>query len=514
MTSSADRCNHTVKGLNNMALRLKYAMNFETLEPSYDLTMSIEELDAQMGDLRRFRDEGLFRDSDWQKSVRDILDFQHEDGSFGFVDPRHVPADARVDFVYRPSYACCQVLIKLVLEVGIDDTVIRSLSKGLEFCCKRRLFGHGFDGSRQQIEDINDFVSCGTLELASSCPDVCPEFFALLNAIGTEYAERVRTCNVFDDFGEFLAVDTMQVARALGHEELLPLFVYGTLMTGMPNESLVSESGHLGAATVSGFTLYDLGAYPSIRHTGANGGESLVHGEIRLVDVDTLVAINRLEGEGALYRAERVTARIAGREVPAIAYVYLHDINSKNEVPTVLQPYNRYVSVRDSLIWYVCYGSNMLFERFMNYVRGGRCRFNERSYGGCSDTTPPLASEPILLPYSVYFGNMSGSWDGSGVAFLDPAREGQSFARAYLITREQFEQIHSAEGRSESWYPDALELDSRAGIPMVTFTNRCRRPENAPSEAYLEVMRSGLRETHFHEDPDQLESYLREIAST
>lgn len=514
MASSADRNNHWTKGLVTMALQLKYAMSTYVTKPSYDLTMSIEEMDAQAHGLERFRDEGVFHDSDWRQSVRSILDFQHEDGSFGFIDPHHVPADARVDFVYRPSYACCQVLMKLVLRGEANENVIESLRRGLSFCCNRRLSGHGTDGLRQQIEDLNDFIDCGVLDLASSHPDISPDFFALLDTIGAEYAEKIRKCSVFEGFEEFLAVDMMRVARALGHEELLPVFVYGTLMTGMPNESLVTESSYLGTATISGFTLYDLGTYPGIRHTGVDSGEALVHGEIRLIDVDTLTAINRLEGEGALYRAERVTARIAGCEIPAIAYVYLHDIDTQNEIPSVLQPYNRYVSVRDSLVWYVCYGSNMLFERFLNYVRGGHCRFNGRSYGGCSDATPPLASEPVLLPYSVYFGNMSGSWDGSGVAFLDPAREGQSFARAYLITREQFEQIHSAEGRGESWYPDALELGSRAGIPMVTFTNRCRRPENAPSEAYLEVMRSGLRETHFHEDPEQLESYLREIAST
>lgn len=50
------------------------------------------------------------------------------------------------------------------------------------------------------------------------------------------------------------------------------------------------------------------------------------------------------------------------------------------------------------------------------------------------------------------------------------------------------------EGRGSRWYNRELELGELSGIPMVTFTNAGRRPSNAPSSEYLQVMREGLEE--------------------
>ena len=41
-------------------------------------------------------------------------------------------------------------------------------------------------------------------------------------------------------------------------------------------------------------------------------------------------------------------------------------------------------------VWYACYGSNLLRERFMLYIQGGFCRFNNREYTPCNDKSAPL----------------------------------------------------------------------------------------------------------------------------
>lgn len=33
-------------------------------------------------------------------------------------------------------------------------------------------------------------------------------------------------------------------------------------------------------------------------------------------------------------------------------------------------------------VWYASYGSNMLYERFMHYIKGGYCEFNNKIYPG------------------------------------------------------------------------------------------------------------------------------------
>jgi len=58
-------------------------------------------------------------------------------------------------------------------------------------------------------------------------------------------------------------------------------------------------------------------------------------------------------------------------------------------------------------VWYACYCSNILRERFMLYIKGGFCRFNNGNYIPCNDKSAPLEDKPINIPYKLYFGNNS-----------------------------------------------------------------------------------------------------------
>lgn len=201
-----------------MALNLIRRTSWPSQKKCEHVDFGTREMDAQMDELRHFRDEGLFHDEDWERSVENILNFQLEDGSFGFEDPNQMPSDARVDYVFRPSYACCQVLMRYLLEGGQAKGAVEALGRGLTFCCTRHLMGHGYKGLRQQLEDVGDFVRCGALKLERRFSNMCPEFFALIESIGREFEERIRRCDVFGGFGEYVAVDLMRIARALGHE--------------------------------------------------------------------------------------------------------------------------------------------------------------------------------------------------------------------------------------------------------------------------------------------------------
>jgi len=47
-------------------------------------------------------------------------------------------------------------------------------------------------------------------------------------------------------------------------------------------------------------------------------------------------------------------------------------------------------------IWYACYGSNLLKERFMHYIGERVCRFNSASYSGCTDQSEPLEDRALF----------------------------------------------------------------------------------------------------------------------
>jgi len=130
----------------------------------------------------------------------------------------------------------------------------------------------------------------------------------------------------------------------------------------------------------------------------------------------------------------------------------------------------------------------------MRYITGGLYEGNGKTYEGCVDKTPPLYDKPFLIPYELYFGKESPSWNGGGVAFIDADKPGITLGRAYLITENQFLDIQKQEG---SWYEHIVELiNGGDDIPHKTFTGISRYPENSPSKNYMDVIFKGLCETY------------------
>jgi hypothetical protein len=174
------------------------------------------------------------------------------------------------------------------------------------------------------------------------------------------------------------------------------------------------------------------------------------------------------------------------------------------------------------LVWYASYGSNLLYERFACYLRGGRPEGAARTYPGARDHTAPRDSAAMWLPGGIYFATRSLVW-GGGRALYDPGLPRRAAARAYLITRGQFSDVAAQEmnretgadlnfrpllrsraGRletGEGHYETLILAGRRDGIPVITFTapwhygDLGAPPLTPPSEAYLTVLGRGLCES-------------------
>lgn len=181
-------------------------------------------MDIQVQLLRYFRDYGLDNDPDWRESLDVILESQREDGCFPLSSERDMPSDARVDFLYRPTYVCCQIMMRALLGGRLSDDqgqrVNTALSRGLAFSCGRGLNGHGIEDLERQCEDVADFGHAGIMEIAERYPLLCPEFFSLINKIGDEYVERIANGDVIYYFGSNLAQKILTAAESLGRTNL------------------------------------------------------------------------------------------------------------------------------------------------------------------------------------------------------------------------------------------------------------------------------------------------------
>jgi 5-methylcytosine-specific restriction protein A len=163
-------------------------------------------------------------------------------------------------------------------------------------------------------------------------------------------------------------------------------------------------------------------------------------------------------------------------------------------------------------VWYVGYGSNLLRERFLGYIQGGRFRLGGRKCQGCKDKTPPVDNEPTTIAGKIYFAENSSSWFGGGIAFIknfspEEATNGKVLARMWKITEEQFDCVRDQEGRN--WYDMPIDLGERSdGSRMVALTSSRRSSPSKPSKEYLSTIALGLREA-FGMGNKEIKDYLR-----
>jgi len=123
------------------------------------------------------------------------------------------------------------------------------------------------------------------------------------------------------------------------------LFVYGTLMSGAvgalgkaQRERLQRESRSLGAATMAGARLYDLGRYPGLVESGE--ASDFVHGEVVTLTnpARTFLWLDAYEDvipdkpDASDYARLQRTVRLASAEISAWVYVFLKDVARRRAI--------------------------------------------------------------------------------------------------------------------------------------------------------------------------------------
>lgn len=183
------------------------------------------------------------------------------------------------------------------------------------------------------------------------------------------------------------------------------------------------------------------------------------------------------------------------------------------------------------LIWYACYGSNMLEERFLHYINGGTPIGSTKFHQGCIDKTGPVDNEEFYITGELYFAEISKSWEDGGVCFLrlDSDTNHQILGRMYLISKEQFLEVVQqennmkdvpridfqrsiTEGESifwKGWYGRLLYLGERCGHPIFTITKLgVSKLINKPSKAYLQIVAKGIQQTFKNLGNEEIIDYL------
>lgn len=435
---------------------------------------------------------------------------QKETGHICLYDDSTMPGDARVDIVYKPSYAIAAIAIYTYLNhQDIFDSKLDCFFQNLlEGVFKHGIIGHGIESDETVRRTMLMLCKAGVrtflvrnhkdhLTFAHTIHRHMTDFEELSERIDSEHI--IVTANGFStDSINHLIKEV--VAHWNGNDR--PVFVYGTLMKGERANHLLSNCEFGGRCLLRDYAMYDLGSYPGIRPCS---GESVL-GELYFASANIVAQLDEYEGEGALYRRTPVQVHMGGNSFAVEAYVYNQSVTGRKLLREAWNADN------DDYVWYAGYGSNLSTHRFSCYISGGTCAENGRTYAGSKDPTPARAIQKCCYPGTLYFGNRSSSWDGCGVAFFNPkpkSKDSYVYMKRYLITRQQLHDVMEQEGPSPNWYGRLVCLDiDNQGIPVYTLTSETNRPENTPAPAYTELIVNVL-ESDFGLKKPQARRYIK-----
>jgi hypothetical protein len=184
----------------------------------------------------------------------------------------------------------------------------------------------------------------------------------------------------------------------------------------------------------------------------------------------------------------------------------------------------------EEYVWYASYGSNLLKERFLCYITGGRPEGSLDTEPGCRDNSLPKDDRKILIPHQLFFAKEAARWGNGGVAFIGKkSKDEETLGRMYLITKEQFVDVVSQENQNidvtldlakvkqdknhpfgDSWYGNVVYLGDEEGYPIFTFTANWDNEVvdyKSPSKEYLGTIIRGLLQT-YGMDEMKLVNYL------
>jgi len=474
---------------------MKYLMN--KAEPG---RRSFDDFNRLMEECRQLLDSQINGTADAEQVgdfISCLIKNQDPDGYWRLILSEDMPYDAKVYYWKYPTILFTGLLINFYLTYPEESSRIRGLEKtivnALDIIEKGRLAGHGFDSFKFMLDALDILVRSGVMQFINIYPKLHEGFTKLIKDKKYELEKALEEGRTVFDFNEDFRLRMEDIVYKMNGDKKAWLFVYGTLMSSNNSHDLLIDCKFCGTGTLYGYALYDLGSYPGI----VEDKEEQVKGELYCIPLDKLAEIDAYEAEGCLYKRSKVKISAdQGGKIEAYTYIYNMPVDNERKIPCFIQPW--YEGIADFYykhVWYACYGSNINYQRFMEYI-------NE-----CQDKTPPIHMRPCKISYPVYFSQSSSRWDNKGVAFLDLSRKGSSYGRMYLITEEQLGEIQFREG--SVWYNKKALLGYADGLPVYTLTHDPRwEQDRVPGERYLNVIREGIRETYPKLPETAIDDYL------
>ena len=130
-------------------------------------------------------------------------------GSWSIVpNDDRMPTDARVEFIFLPTYLVTAILSRVMIEYPEIASSIPNysvaLQRGMRFCSYRKLYGHGYEADEGAAEALT-ILSMGKVPLLLERDNnLCPELLKAIQDVTEELQHRLKKNNAIGQWGEDL----------------------------------------------------------------------------------------------------------------------------------------------------------------------------------------------------------------------------------------------------------------------------------------------------------------------
>ena len=258
-------------------------------------------------------------------TIEELLLFQDEYGSFKLLDSYEVPAEARIDFCYMPTYIGSAILMKEYLNG--EKQLKEQLEKALEASLKGGLSGHGYDAESGRISALKIFIKGGLQEFLESHNHICPEFHNLIHNILHQYNSNILRKCTKGAWGEDYAPEWQEIVNNLKINKRLYI-AYGSNMDKYQMNIRCPNAKVFGKTYLEDWEL-TMPHYANIERKRGKKTPALVW-QINKRDE---TALNRYEGYPDCYDKINIIVNVDGKPVSAMAYVMTEEYKKSKRSP-------------------------------------------------------------------------------------------------------------------------------------------------------------------------------------
>lgn len=471
-----------------------------TIQEMYERKNELQEFLERIKKNIKEQNELSLSDGDIQLFITELLGNMDENGLYHLIKDSDMPKDARIDFIYEPTYLVISIFAKLVenelLDKNTIETCLKHIMQFQKTISKSGIPGHGYESISDIERALQIMEEGGLLEYFHKNANDYQELNECFGQLNSSLQEVINKRGILGPWGEDLTVSYESIFNYLtffAKSEKSYIFVYGTLMRNGCLHGHLKDAAFISDALLTDHAMYNVTDwYPGIKKEK----KKHVIGEVFKVDQAMIEVLDNVEGSAYDRKIEIVTLIPSMEKKLAYVYEYNGQIDGCSKIVDGVW--------KDKLFNYFAYGSCIN----KNSMKDG---FTSRGEIPDYDVVGLASIKGYKLDFTYY----SSKWDG-GVLDIVESNDDEVIGLLYELPWYYIRNIMDKREGHPNCYNrcKAMVTDENGNLlsAIVYIVNKDQKVNTGvkPSLDYVAVVLEGMKEYNFSEKYlDKFRSLLR-----